>query len=115
MEEIIKRYLELVKDEMISTQLSHRLYEKIAVEVDSGNPITIDSAMPTDLMYAIHKSVWGDRYQPNDDKHGLRQIYQYFSGYGYLRNGIVGGYLLPINDTGQYIWTQYDRKSQRAA
>ena len=114
MEEIIKRYLELVKDESISTQLSHRLYEKIAVEVDSGNPMTIDSAMPIDLMYAIHYSVWGDRYQPNDDKHGLRSIFQYFSGYGYLRNSI-GGYLLPINDTGQYIWTQFERKSQRAA
>ena len=114
MEEIIKQYLALVKDESISMQLSHRLYEKIARDIDPENPISIDSAMPIDLMHSIHESVWGDRYQPNDDKHGLREIYQYFSGYGYLRNGI-GGYLLPINDTGQYIWTQFERKSQRAA
>ena len=110
MEKIIKQYLELVKDESISTQLSHRLYEKIATDIDPENPISIDAAMPIDLMEAIHESVWGDRYQLNDDKHGLREIYQYFSGYGYLRNGI-GGYLLPTNDTGQYIWKQFERKN----
>ena len=111
MEKIIAKYLEIIGDEEISKQMSHKLYQYIAEQ--EGTRLTIDYAIDRRKVEAIHQAFF-KTYDSGHETYGYGYVIRNIAGSGYLPGSGFED-LLPLNKSGNLLLKKYYKKMEAYA
>lgn len=116
MEQLIKQYLELIDDEKVSKNFSHRLYNYLSNELkdEEQKLVSMDYALPYQFMVDIHHTIFGSHYKTTDPDFGISRVNSAFTGVGYSKKNHSWGQLLPLNKEGKYLLDSYYKKTQQS-